>query len=152
RLSVRLPAPARRVVGDRGRRPASGELRGGDHAARGSRKHAQVDRASRELRNLTRYRKAQIEERTRETQRLDKVLQDAGIKLSSVASDVMGVSGQTMLRALVAGERDPEALAELARGTLRKKLPALREALLGRFSRHHALLVGEILAKLDYLE
>src|SRR5437870_7410097 len=106
----------------------------------------------RELRNLTRYRKAQIEERTRETQRLDKVLQDAGIKLSSVASDVMGVSGQTMLRALVAGERDPEALAELARGTLRKKLPALREALLGRFSRHHALLVGEILAKLDYLE
>jgi transposase len=106
----------------------------------------------RELRNLTRYRKAQIEERTRETQRLDKVLQDAGIKLSSVASDVMGVSGQAMLRALVTGERDPEALAELARGTLRKKLPELREALLGRFSRHHALLVGEILAKLDYLE
>jgi transposase len=106
----------------------------------------------RELRNLTRYRKAQIEERTREAQRLDKVLQDAGIKLSSVASDVMGVSGQAMLRALVAGERDPEALSELARGTLRRKLPELREALVGRFSRHHALLVGEILAKLDYLE
>jgi transposase len=106
----------------------------------------------RELRNLTRYRKAQIEERTRETQRLDKVLQDAGIKLSSVASDLMGVSGQAMLRALVGGERDPAALAELARGTLRRKLPELREALVGRFSAHHALLVGEILAKLDYLE
>jgi transposase len=106
----------------------------------------------RELRNLTRYRKAQVEERTREGQRLDKVLQDAAIKLSSVASDVMGVSGQAMLRALVSGQRDPHALAELARGTLRRKLPELREALLGRFSRHHALLVGEILAKLDYLE
>jgi transposase len=106
----------------------------------------------RDLRNLTRYRKAQIEERTREAQRLDKVLQDAGIKLSSVASDLMGVSGQAMLRALVAGERDPEALAELARGSLRKKLPALRQALVGRFRPHHALLVGEILAKLDYLD
>jgi len=108
--------------------------------------------AIRDLRNLTRYRKAQIEERTREAQRLDKVLQDAGIKLSSVASDVMGVSGQAMLRALVAGERDPGALAELAKGTLRRKIPALREALVGRFRAHHALLVGEILAKLDYLD
>lgn len=106
----------------------------------------------RDLRNLTRYRKAQIEERAREAQRLDKVLQDAGIKLSSVASRVMGVSSVAMLRALVAGERDPEALAELAKGSLRKKLPALREALEGRFRSHHALLVGEILAKLDYLE
>jgi len=78
----------------------------------------------RELRNLTRYRKAQIEERTREAQRLDKVLQDAGIKLSSVASDVLGVSGRAMLRALIAGTRDPETLAELARGTLRRKIPA----------------------------
>ncbi len=106
----------------------------------------------RELRNLTRYRRAQIEERTREVQRLDKVLQDAGIKLSSVASDIMGVSGRSMLRAMVAGSRDPEALAELAQGALRKKLPALREALTGRFSSHHGLLISEILAKLDYLE
>jgi transposase len=106
----------------------------------------------RDLRNLTRYRKAQIEERAREAQRLDKVLQDAGIKLSSVASRVMGVSSVAMLRALVAGERDPDALAELATGSLRKKLPALRAALEGRFRSHHALLVGEILAKLDYLE
>src|SRR5882762_2777165 len=101
----------------------------------------------RELRNLTRYRKAQIEERTREAQRLDKILQDAGVKLSSVASDILGVSGRAMLRALVAGSRDPDALAALARGTLRKKLPALRAALRGRFGPHHALLVGTILTK-----
>src|SRR5204863_401485 len=104
------------------------------------------------LRNLTRYRKAQLEERTREAQRLDKGLQDAGIKLSSVASDVLGVSARAMLRALVAGTRDPELLAELARGTLRKKIPALREALHGRFGPHHALLVGTILAKLEFLD
>ena len=106
----------------------------------------------RELRNLTRYRKAQIQERTREAQRLDKILQDAGIKLSSVASDVLGRSGRAMLAALVTGSRDPDALAELARGALRKKIPALRAALTGRFTAHHALLVGEVLAKLDYLE
>ena len=100
----------------------------------------------RELRDLTRYRKSQIEERSREAQRLDKVLQDAGLKLSSVASDVLGVSGRAMLAALVAGNRDPVALAELARGALRAKIPALREALTGRFSAHHALLVGKILS------
>src|SRR5881397_1114987 len=106
----------------------------------------------RELRNLTRYRKAQIEERTRESQRLDKVLQDAGIKLSSVASDVLGVSGRAMLHALVAGSHDPELLAELARGRLRQKLPALREALTGRFRAHHALIVTQILAHVDFLD
>ena len=106
----------------------------------------------RELRNLTRYRKAQIEERTRESQRLEKVLQDAGIKLSSVASDVLGVSGRAMLQALVAGGHDPAALAELARGALRKKLPALREALRGHFGAHHSLLVGASLAKLEFLD
>jgi transposase len=106
----------------------------------------------RELRDLTRYRKAQIEERSREAQRLDKVLQDAGIKLSSVASDILGKSGRDMLGALVAGTRDPEVLAELARGQLRAKLPRLRFALEGRFSTHHALIVGQILAKLDFLD
>jgi transposase len=109
-------------------------------------------RPIRELRDLTRYRKAQIEERGREAQRLDKVLQDAGVKLSSVATDVLGRSGRDMLAALVSGTRDPDVLAELARGRLRAKLPALREALAGRFERHHAVLVGEILAKLDYLD
>jgi transposase len=106
----------------------------------------------RELRNLTRYRKAQIEERTREIQRLDKVLQDAGIKLSSVATRVLGASGRAMLDALVSGTTDPEVLAELARGRLRSKLPALRDALEGSFSPHHALMVSKILAHVDYLD
>ena len=106
----------------------------------------------RELRNLTRYRKTQIEERTREAQRLDKILQDAGVKLSSVASDICGVSGRAMLAALVEGTRDPDVLAELAKGTLRRKIPALRDALEGRFGHHHALIVSSILAHLEFLE
>jgi len=85
----------------------------------------------RELRNLTRYRKAQIEERIREAQRLDKILQDAGVKLSSVATDILGVSGRAMLTALVEGTRDPGVLSELARGKLRAKIPALKEAFPG---------------------
>ena len=108
--------------------------------------------ATRELRNLTRYRRTRMEERTRETQRLDKVLQDAGIKLSSVASDILGVSGREMLDGLVAGSSDPEVLAELARGALRNKIPLLQAALTGRFARQHAVLVGEILAHLDYID
>ena len=75
-----------------------------------------------------------------ETQRVQKVLEDAGVKLASVASDVLGVSGRLMLKALVAGERDPEVLAEMAKGQMRKKIPELRQALRGRFSEHHALL------------
>jgi len=106
----------------------------------------------RELRDLTRYRKAVIQERTREANRLHKVLEDAGIKLASVASRVLGVSGRTMLDALVAGTTDPAVLADLARGRLRKKLPALRQALVGRFRGHHAFLVAQILAHLDYLD
>jgi transposase len=110
-------------------------------------------RPIRELRDLTRYRKAQIQERTREVQRLDKVLQDAGIKLSSVASKTLGVSVRLMLDAMIQGTHDPEVLAELAKGRLRAKLPALREALAGRFrSEHHGLLVSQILAHIDYLD
>jgi transposase len=109
-------------------------------------------RPIRELRDLTRYRKALIQERTRETQRLHKVLEDAGIKLSTVASRVLGVSGRAMLEALVAGTHDPAVLANLARGRLRAKLPALQEALEGRFQAHHRLLVAELLAHLDYLD
>ena len=79
------------------------------------------------------------------------MLQDAGIKLSSVATDVIGVSGRAMLEALVAGTHDPELLASLAKGRLRAKLPALREALAGRFrTDHHGLLVAQILAHVDY--
>jgi transposase len=106
----------------------------------------------RDLRQLTRYRKAQIQERQREANRLHKTLEDTGIKLDCVATDILGVSGRAMLDALVAGTTDPELLAELARGRLRKKLPALREALEGRFDELHALLVGSILAHLDFLD
>jgi transposase len=87
-----------------------------------------------------------------EVQRIQKILEDAGIKLDSVAADVLGVSGRAMLAALVAGERDPGVLAELAKGRLRAKLPQLRQALRGRFSDHHALLVRLALAHLEQLE
>jgi transposase len=106
----------------------------------------------RELRDLTRYRKRLIQTHTAECQRIQKTLEDAGIKLDSVASDVLGVSGRAMLAALVAGERDPQVLAELAKGALRRKLPELREALHGRFRDHHALLIGMSLAHTDHLE
>ena len=106
----------------------------------------------RELRDLTRYRKVLIQERAREANRLHKVLQDAGIKLASVATDILGVSGRAMLEALGRGTTDPAVLAELARGRLRAKLPALRQALAGRFREHHAFLVSQLLAHLDYLE
>jgi transposase len=106
----------------------------------------------RELRDLTRYRKRLIQTHSAEGQRIQKTLEDAGIKLDSVAADVLGVSGRAMLTALVAGERDPEVLAELARGRLPTKLPQLRQALRGRFSDHHALLVGLSLAHLEHLE
>jgi transposase len=106
----------------------------------------------RALRNLTRYRKTQIQERSREANRLHKALEDTGIKLDCVASDILGVSGRLMLDALVAGTTDPEVLADLARGRLRAKLPALREALEGRFDRLHAVWVGAILAHLDFLD
>jgi transposase len=106
----------------------------------------------RRLRDLTRYRKAQVNERTRSAQRLEKVLQDAGVKLSSVASNILGKSGRAMLDALVAGTTDAALLAELAKGRLRPKIEMLQEALTGRFDGHHALLVAEMLAHIDYLE
>lgn len=106
----------------------------------------------RELRDLTRYRKVLIQERTREAQRRHKVLEDAGIKLASVATDILGVSGRARLEALVQGTTDPAVLADLARGRLRAKLPVLQQALTGQFRRHHAFLLSELLAHLDYLE
>jgi transposase len=106
----------------------------------------------RDLRDLTRYRKTIVQERSRAINRLHKVLEDADIKLASVATDVLGVSGRAMLDALVRGTTDPNTLADLARGALRKKLPALQEALGGRFRPHHAFVVGQILAHVDYLE
>lgn len=89
--------------------------------------------AIRELRDLTRHRVQQVRDRAQEVNRLCKVLEDAGLKLTSVLSDVMGASGQAMIRALIGGTTDPHALADLARRRLRQKLPALRQALVGRF-------------------
>ena len=105
----------------------------------------------RELRDLTRHRKVLIQERSRAANRLHKLLQDAGIKLASVATDILGASARAMLDALVEGTTDPDVLADLARGKLRKKLPALRQALTGRFRPHHAFLVSQLLAHVDYL-
>jgi transposase len=104
------------------------------------------------LRELTRYRKALIEERSRAVDRVHEVLEDAGVKLACVATDVMGVSGRRMMRALISGEQDPEALSQLAKGKLRKKLPALGKALQGRFSGHHAFLLERMLAHIEDLE
>lgn len=103
----------------------------------------------RRLRDLTRSRTAVIRERSREYQRLEKLLEDAGIKLSAVASRLSLVSTRRMLEALAAGERDPGVLAEMARGTLRNKIPELNEALFGRFSDHHAFLVRVHLDLID---
>jgi transposase len=106
----------------------------------------------RQLRNLTRYRKTQIQERQREVNRLHKALEDTGIKLDCVATDILGKSGRDMLDALVAGTTDPNVLADLARRQMRKKIPALREALEGRFDSHHALWIGAILTHIDFLD
>jgi len=106
----------------------------------------------RELRQLTRYRKAQISERQREANRLHKALEDSGIKLDCVATDILGKSGRAMLDALCSGTTDPAVLAEMAKGRMRTKLPELREALEGRFNELHALLIGSILAHLDFLD
>lgn len=106
----------------------------------------------RQLRDLTRYRKVLTEERNREINRIHKVLEDAGVKLAIVASDIMGVSGRAMMRALIEGQADPGALADLAKGRLRAKLPALRKALTGRFRSHHAFLLERMLAHVCDLE
>ena len=106
----------------------------------------------RELRELTRYRKTQIDARAAEVQRLEKVLQDAGIKLTSVASKVLTQSGRAMVEALIAGECDGARLAELAKGKMRPKMPALAEALSGHFGSHHAVACERILGHLDFLD
>jgi transposase len=108
--------------------------------------------AIRELRDVTRYRVQQVRDRAQEVNRLCKVLEDAGVKLTSVVTDVMGASGRAMLRALVEGTTDPTVLADLARGKLRQKLPLLQRALHGRFRPHHAFLIEQIFAKIDFLD
>jgi transposase len=106
----------------------------------------------RALRDLMRARKTLVYARSQQVNRVQKVLETANIKLSSVLSDVMGKSGQAMLEALVEGPSDPEALAELARGSLRGKLPALREALEGHIQAHQRVLLQQLLAHIGFLE
>jgi transposase len=103
----------------------------------------------RELRDLTRARTIITRERTREVQRLEKLLEDACIKLSSVASNITGVSGRLMLQALIDGQDDPAALADLAKKKLRAKIPELTEALTGRFSDHHRYMAALYLHRID---
>lgn len=105
----------------------------------------------RQLRDLTRYRRRLVEARTAEEHRLTKVLEDAGIKLNSVASRTLTVSGRAMIGALCAGERDPRVLADLARARMRAKIPELQEALVGRFDEHHARLCRHHLGRVDDL-
>jgi len=104
------------------------------------------------LRELTRYRKTLVQERTQEINRLQKVLEGANIKLAAVATDIMGKSGRDMLDALTGGEQEAEVLAQLARGRMPAKLPELRLALTGRVQPHHRFLLERILAHIDFLD
>src|SRR5215472_8910578 len=106
----------------------------------------------RRLRDVTRYRIDLVGARTAEKQRAEKLLEDAGIKLSVVASDIFGASGRAMMAALIAGERDPGVLAQLARTRLRAKIRALEEAFTGQFTGHHAFLLAKMLARVDALD
>lgn len=109
-------------------------------------------RSQRDWRDLTRYRTSLVQERVRIVNRLQKVLEDANLKLAGVATDVMGKSGRVMLEAILAGATDPEQLAELAKGRLRNKLPQLKQALNGRVRAHHRFLLVEQLSHIDYLD
>jgi transposase len=106
----------------------------------------------RELRDLTRYRKRLVQDRTREAQRVEKVLEDTGIKLSSVASSLLSKSARAMIEALIAGERKPQVLADLAQARMRSKIPELTQALRGRFRDHHAMLLRVHLDHIDQLD
>lgn len=110
------------------------------------------DRPQRELREVVRYRTSVIQQRSAEVNRLQKVLEGANIKLASVASDIMGLSAQAMLQALLAGTTDTKALADLARGKLRAKLPQLEHALVGTFGAHQRFLVPQILGHIEYFD
>jgi transposase len=104
------------------------------------------------LRDVTRYRVDLVGERNREKNRVEKLLEDAQIKLSVVASDIFGVSGRAMMGALIAGQRDPKILAQLARTAMRAKIRDLEESFVGRFSEHHAFLLARMLAHIDALD
>ena len=138
------PRPAQDRQAGRG---LAGQARRARHAA--AQLHPRP--AQRQLRDLTRYRRTLTQERTREKQRAEKLLEDAQVKLSSVISDIFGVSGRDMLAALIAGERDPHALADLARKRMRAKISVLRQALTGHFTEHHAFLLAMMGDRVDAL-
>lgn len=106
----------------------------------------------RQLRDLTRYRVDLIGTRTAEKNRVEKLLEDACIKLSAVASDIFGVSGREMMAALIAGEREPKVLAQLARSVMRNKITELEEAFTGHFDDHHRFLLARMLARIDGID
>jgi transposase len=108
--------------------------------------------AQRELRDVVRYRKRLIEDRAREANRVQKVLETANIKLGSVVTDVLGVSARAMLKALIAGDQPPEVLAELAQRRMRRKRAALGEALTGRVTAHHRFLLAQLLHHVEFLD
>jgi len=110
------------------------------------------DREQRELRELTRYRKSLVDERSAEVNRLQATLEGANIKLGGVASDVVGKSGREMLDLLVAGQTDPALLARCARGKMKRKIPELEQALAGTFGAHQRFLVARHLALIDFLD
>jgi transposase len=109
-------------------------------------------RPTRELRDLTRYRVSLAQECNRVANRIQKVLEDANIKLASVATDALGASGRQMIQALIAGEQDTTTLAEMAKGLLRNKIPELKRALEGRVNDHHRFLLNEMLDDLCHIE
>lgn len=109
-------------------------------------------RPIREVRELTRFRTSLVQERSRALNRIEKMLQDAGIKVSSVASKTLGVSTRAMFELLIGGERDPAKLAECAKGRMRPKIAELTQALVGHFGEHHGLVIRQILAQLDLLD
>ena len=110
------------------------------------------ERPQRELRDLTRHRSQLVGERSRAANRIQKILEDANLKLAAVASDILGASGRDMLRALIRGETDAGEMADLARRQLRSKIPELRPALEGKVTAHHRFMLGELLNHLEYLE
>ena len=109
-------------------------------------------RSQRELRELTRYRSTLVAERARLVNRLQKVLEDTNLKLTSVITDITGTSGRAILHAMLQGEQDPEVLADLARGRLREKREQLKEAVQGTLSEHHRFLLGSQLRQIDFLD
>jgi transposase len=106
----------------------------------------------RAIREMTRYRQTQVDVRTHEIQRLEKVLQDAGIKLSSVASGVWSKSAKEIIEAMIDGERDPKVLAQMAKSRMRAKIPQLEEALSGTFTTHHAIVARQVIDHIEFIE